>query len=130
MALMIQTSTGSLVVLPSRRTTCSSSTLRSFAWSAAGSSPISSRKIVPRWAVWKSPAFARRASVNEAGDQALARPRLALDQDGRHPAAGMGARQQAADVVPQRLDGGAFAEDLVKACHRAPIYPGGRITAR
>jgi hypothetical protein len=41
-----------------------SSTLSSFAWSASLRSPISSRKIAPRCAVWNSPGFAWRASVN------------------------------------------------------------------
>jgi hypothetical protein len=47
-AARIHTSTGSLRVLPSRRTARSSMTVRSLPWSAAGSSPSSSRKMVPR----------------------------------------------------------------------------------
>ncbi len=47
MALMIQASAGSGRVPPSRRTRRSSMTVRSFAWSASGVAPISSRKMVP-----------------------------------------------------------------------------------
>jgi hypothetical protein len=55
---MIHTSTGSLRVLPTRRTARSSSAFKSFAWSGSGRRPISSRKIVPWFAVWNRPAFA------------------------------------------------------------------------
>src|SRR5262249_51790662 len=54
---------GLVPVLPRRRTDRSSMTLSSLAWSASGSRPISSRKIVPRWAAWKRPALASLASV-------------------------------------------------------------------
>ena len=61
----------------------------------------------------------RQQRVDEAGDQALAGPRLALDEDGGHPAAGVGPGQEAADAVPDRLDGRALAEKLVEPCHDA-----------
>ena len=46
-AAIIHTSTGSLRVLPSRRTCRDSSAVRSLTWSTSGSSPISSRNSVP-----------------------------------------------------------------------------------
>ena len=64
MAAMTEASSGSLRVLPSRRTDRSSITFSSLAWSAKGRRPTSSRKIAPPPAVWKSPALAWRASVN------------------------------------------------------------------
>ena len=50
-------------VAPRRRTDRSSSTFRSLAWSPSDRSATSSRKIVPRFAAWKRPGLARRASV-------------------------------------------------------------------
>ena len=63
-ALMIQTSKGSLRVDPSRRTLPSSRTFSSFAWRDRGSRPTSSRNRVPRCAIWSNPGFDCRASVN------------------------------------------------------------------
>ena len=83
LAVTIHTSTGSLRVPPSRRTVRSSSAFRSLAWSPSGRRPTSSRKIVPWCAVWKSPAFGWRASVNAP---ALVAEELRLEQrlgDGR-----------------------------------------------
>src|SRR5262249_27127247 len=78
--------------------------------------------------VHERPVGARPQAMDEAGDQALAGSRLALYQDGRHPAASVGTPEEPADIVPHRLDGGALTKNLVKPCHVAPICPGGQIT--
>jgi hypothetical protein len=57
--------------------------------------------------------------MREAGDQALARSRLSLDENGGHPAAGMRSRQEPLHVLAHRLDGRALAKELFKARHRA-----------
>src|SRR5215510_3555480 len=68
-AAMIHTSTASLRVLPSRRTWWSSITLSKVDWSGGDSRPISSRKIVPPFAAWKSPGLDCRAPVNAPRSQ-------------------------------------------------------------
>ena len=48
---------------PRRRNFFSSSTFRSFGWTESGTSPISSRKSVPRWATSRRPSFVATAPV-------------------------------------------------------------------
>jgi hypothetical protein len=50
--------------------------------------------------------------VDGAGEQALTRARLALQEDRRHPPAGRQARQHALQIVADRPDRGAAAEQL------------------
>jgi hypothetical protein len=56
--------------------------------------------------------------VEEAGDQALARSRLALDEDGGDPAAALVPPGEAAELGAHRLDGRALPQDLPGGIHR------------
>ena len=63
-AAMMRTSTETISSPPTRMISLSSNTRRSFAWVRSGSSPISSRNRVPRWAIWNRPSLPpRRAPV-------------------------------------------------------------------
>src|SRR5438309_1540253 len=100
---MRRKSTGTALAAPTRRTARSSSTRRSFAWSSAGISVISSRRSEPPSASSSRPVLSLVAPV---GDELLAGPALADDQH-----VGVGVRDRR-DRFQDALDPGRLPEDL------------------